>query len=167
MGSGIQTYVLDVLPRRHARRGLLPNQPLNTLQRLLQVLDPLNHRLDILLVLEVRHIRHNSVQTPANRHAAPRNGATAEVLAHSDRLGAVDVERGLDTSSPLQLAHNPVGARDLLEEDGADVGGRLREDAGAGVDVGVAVGGDGVVVGLVEVVELDRGVGDDGVGLRR
>jgi hypothetical protein len=71
----------------------------------------------------------------------------------------------LDTGSPLVGASDAVRANLVVPEDHTEVRGGLRKDTGARVKVLLGIRLDGVVVRLVEVVELDVGVGNDDLGV--
>lgn len=50
---------------------------------------------------------------------------------HSLRTAIGDVVATLDTGGPLKLAHDTVRSLNLIEEERANVGRRLRQDSGA------------------------------------
>lgn len=65
----------------------------------------------------------------------------------------------------MELAVDAVSAGNDVPEHRTDVGGGFGEDAGALVEVGGFISGDGVGVCLVEVVEDDIGVRNDEIGV--
>jgi hypothetical protein len=90
------------------------------------------------------------------------DGAVARWGQHTAVGG---VEAALNTGGPLQLADDAVGAANLLPDHRAEVRGGLGEDASALGEVGIPIGEDRGVPGLIEVVKGNVGVADDGVGL--
>lgn len=158
---------VDVLARGHGRGGVVPCQALDVVEGGAEVVQARDDGLLVVGVFEVGDVGDDGGEGGGDGHAAARGGAAAEVLGHGHGVAVGDVKGALDTGGPLELSDLAVGALDLLPEHGADVGGRLGENARAGGEVLVGVGGVGGGPGLVEVVEgrADVVVADDGVGV--
>lgn len=132
-----------------------------------EVLDTRDDGSFVACSLEVGNVGDGHGQRAGDGRATARGGTATEVLGQSHRGIVSCAERAFDTGGPLQLAGNAVAAGDCLPEHRSNIRCRLRQDTSAAIQVGVLVGGDGVGVCSVKVVEGDVGVLDDNVGLCR
>jgi len=106
---------------------------------------------------------HAKVALDNDAAAAGHSGA--QVLRYGDEGVARLAEGAFGTRSPLDLAGDSIGANDLVIQNERDARGGVGEDSSTVVEVGILVGLRRVVVGSVEVVGLDVGVGDDEIGV--